>query len=100
LKLTGIDNYSIAYRLHASKRMFEREVYNEDIEHVLKYGEIIESYDDDYPLPSMLINGMTQNNRALHLVVAVNHNTNEIIIITVYEPNSFKWLDNFSRRIK
>lgn len=100
MKLTGVDNYSIAYRLHASKRMFEREVYNEDIEYVLKYGEIIESYDDDYPLPSMLINGMTKNNLALHLVVATNTDAKEIIIITVYEPNPFKWLDNFSRRIK
>ena len=100
MKLTGIDNYSIVYRLHTSKRMFEREVYNEDVEYVLKHGEIIESYDDDYPLPSMLINGMTRHNRALHLVVAVNTDAKEIIIITVYEPNPFKWLDNFSRRIK
>lgn len=100
MKLTGIDGYSFAYRLHASKRMFERDVYNDDVEYVLKHGEIIESYDDDYPLPSVLINGTTKNNRALHLVVAVNHDAKEIIIITVYEPNPFKWLDNFSRRIK
>lgn len=100
MKLTGIDNYSIAYRLHASKRMFEREVYNDDVESVLKRGRIIESYDEDYPLPSVLINGTTRNNRALHLVVAVNHEAKEIIIITVYEPNPLKWSDNFSRRIK
>ena len=100
MKLTGVDDYSILYRLHASKRMFEREVYNDDVECVLKHGEIIEYYDDDYPLPSMLINGTTKNNRALHLVVAVNHDAKEIIIVTVYEPNQFKWFDNFSRRIK
>jgi len=100
MKLTGIDDCNVAYRLHASKRMFEREISNDDVENVLRNGEIIESYDDDYPLPSMLINGMAKNGRALHLVAAINADKKEIIVITVYEPNLFKWLDNFSRRIK
>lgn len=62
------------------------------------HGEIIERYDDDYPLPSLLINGCLTNNRPLHLVVAVNETEKQLIIVTVYEPNPIIWLNNFTRR--
>ena len=98
MKLTGVEDYKIAYRLHASERMFAREISVKDVEYLLKQGEIIERYDDDYPLPSLLINGYTTNNRPLHLVVAVNETEKQLIIVTVYEPNPIIWLNNFSRR--
>jgi Domain of unknown function (DUF4258) len=98
VKLTGIENYSIAYRLHASERMFEREIDDNDVEYLLTAGEIIERYDDDQPLPSVLINGCTSNKRPLHAVIAINEQEKQLIVITVYEPNPIKWLNNFSRR--
>lgn len=98
MKLIGVEDYKIAYRLHTSKRMFEREISDNTVEAVLKNGEIIERYEDDYPLPSVLINGITENNRPLHLVVAINHNDKQLIIVTVYEPNPMKWLNDFARR--
>jgi len=98
MKLVNIDNYQIVYRLHASKRMFERQIDNNDVEQILRNGKIIERYDDDYPLPSLLINGLTKNQRPIHLVAAINEHEKRLIIVTVYEPNSTKWLDNFSRR--
>jgi len=98
VKLTEVENFEIVYRLHASKRMFEREISDDDVEFLLKNGEIIERYDDDYPLPSLLLNGFTVNKRPLHLVVAVNRDEKRLIIVTVYEPNLLKWLDDFSRR--
>lgn len=98
MKLTEIENFEIVYRLHASKRMFEREISVDDVEYLLKNGKIIERYDDDYPLPSLLLNGFSVNKRPLHLVVAVNRDEKRLIIVTVYEPNLLKWLDNFSRR--
>jgi hypothetical protein len=98
MKLTGVENYKIAYRLHATERMFAREISNEDVEYLLRHGEIIERYDDDYPLPSLLINDYTPNKRPLHLVVAINEQEKQIIVITAYEPNPIKWLNNFSRR--
>ena len=98
MKLTSIDDYKIIYRLHALERMFARKISDKDVEYLLKQGEIIELYDDDYPLPSMLINGNMSNNRPLHLVVAVNKDEKKLIIITIYEPNPLKWLNNFSRR--
>ncbi len=98
MKLTEVENFEIVYRLHASKRMFEREISDDDVEFLLKNGEIIERYDDDYPLPSLLLNGFAVNKRPLHLVVAVNRDEKRLIIVTVYEPNLLKWLDDFSRR--
>lgn len=98
MKLTGVEDYKIAYRLHASERMFGREISAKDVEYLLKNGDIIEHYDDDYPLPSVLINGYAANNRPLHLVVAINEHEKQLIIVTVYEPNPMKWLNNFSRR--
>ena len=51
MKLTGVEKYKIAYRLHATERMFAREISDKDVEYLLMHGEIIERYDDDYPLP-------------------------------------------------
>jgi len=80
--------------------MFQRDIHENDIEHILTNGEIIERYDEDFPLPSMLINGLTSKKRPLHLVLSVNHSEQKVIIITSYEPDSLKWSDNFSRRLK
>ena len=78
--------------------MFTREISDKDVEYLLRHGEIIEHYDDDYPLPSLLINGYTDHKRPLHIVVAINQQEKQSIVITVYEPNPIKWLNNFSRR--
>lgn len=59
MKLNNVENFEIVYRLHASKRMFEREISDDDVEYLLKNGEIIERYEDDYPLPSLLLNGFS-----------------------------------------
>lgn len=98
MKLNNVEDFEIVYRLHASKRMFEREISDDDVEYQLKNGEIIERYDEDYPLPSLLLNGFSKNKRPLHLVVAINRDEKRLIIVTVYEPKPLKWLDNFSRR--
>jgi hypothetical protein len=98
--ITNLNDYDIEYRIHAARRMFQRDIYEDEVENIIKNGEIIEQYDDDFPLPSMLINGMTPKMRPLHMVLSVNYSEKKIIIITVYEPDSLKWTDNFSRRVK
>jgi hypothetical protein len=94
-----ISDYDIEYRIHATQRMFRRDIHEDDIEWVLKNGEIIERYDDDFPLPSLLINGQTSVKRPLHLITAINHTERKIIIITAYEPDALRWTDNFGRRL-
>ncbi len=84
------------YRVHAIERMFQRDIYESQVEEVIACGEIIESYKDDKPYPSFLIFGYA-NNIALHIVYAKDDDGN-IIIITVYKPNLIKWKNEFKTR--
>ena len=76
----------IIFRVHAVQRMFERKIDEEDVRHVIRTGETIEDYPADQPYPSRLILGR-RNRRPLHVVAAYNNDDDQIIIITVYEPD-------------
>ena len=65
---------------------------------ILAHGQVIERYDEDYPLPSALLNGLTLANRPLHVVVGINTNEQKLVVITTYEPDPLQWVDNFSQR--
>ena len=52
--------------------MFQRGIRAEDVEGVVREGEIVEDYKDDYPLPSFLLKGQTVVKQPLHVVVGVN----------------------------
>jgi len=78
--------------------MFQRDVNEVDVEHVVKSGEIIENYPDDQLYPSFLVLGYTDK-RALHVVYAKDEN-DTIIVITVYEPTLEKWLEDLKTRRK
>lgn len=94
----SLTEFDIEYRIHATRRMFQRDIHEDNVENILKFGKIIEKYDEDFPLPSALVSGVTSTNRPVHLVVGVNKSDQILVIITVYEPSSNKWTDNFSRR--
>jgi len=91
-------NFDIEYRVHSTRRMFERGISHEDIENLLTNGNMIEQYPDDYPLPSVLLNGHTLNNEPLHAVIAINKSESKLIVVTAYKPDANKWIDNFSKR--
>jgi hypothetical protein len=57
----------------------------------------IEDYPDDQPYPSRLVLGW-RGTRPVHVVVAQNLSDNELIVVTVYEPDSELWDHDFSRR--
>ncbi|MGD9970745.1 MAG: DUF4258 domain-containing protein [Sulfuricurvum sp.] len=84
------------YRTHAIERMFQRDVNEEDVEQVVKNGEIVEEYPADYPYPSFLVLGYC-GSRPLHVVFAKDE-TENIIVITVYEPTLEKWLEDLKTR--
>ena len=86
------------YREHAIKRMFERDIYEEDVEDTILNGEIIEEYPDDTPYPSFLALKMFP--KPLHVVFAKNSKDNEIIVITAYYPDKDKWSEDYKTRIK
>jgi len=71
-----------------------------EVEHVLMVGEIVEFYEDDYPLPSYLLKGQVGVNRSLHVVVGVTERERILIVITVYAPDLALWSNDFTRRKK
>lgn len=79
--------------------MFQRNIDDEEVEFILTNGQIIEQYDNDFPLPSLLLNGQTEAGRPLHVVVGIDLSEKKLIIITVYEPNPLLWIENLSRRL-
>jgi Domain of unknown function (DUF4258) len=88
---------TVVYRVHAIRRMFEREIAEADVQKALSEGEQIAAYPDDVPYPSRLLLGWC-GSRPLHVVVAYNTQDDEQIVITVYEPDPVQWEDGFRRR--
>jgi hypothetical protein len=92
-------NRRIIFRIHAIQRMFERRVSYENVQQVLRSGEMIEDYSDDMPAPGGLISGR-RGNRPLHVVMAENTTEDELVVITVYEPDPSQWKPHFRSRKK
>ena len=92
-----MDSEELVFRVHAIHRMFEREISEEDVRDVLETGKTIEFYPDDEPYPSRLVLGWSAT-RPIHVVVADNQDQDEVIVITVYEPDPDLWGPGFSER--
>lgn len=80
---------SIVITQHSRKRMSERGIVLADVMGTIKNGEIIEQYPDDFPFPSCLILGSTNDSRPLHVVASVNEDM--IYLITAYFPDAESW---------
>jgi sulfur transfer protein SufE len=78
--------------------MFERKISAEEIRYVLETGDVIEEYPEDTPYPSRLILGCYKS-RFVHVVAADNTSDEEIIVITVYEPDPSEWDPDCRKRI-
>ena len=79
--------------------MFARRIAEENVRWVLEHGETIEDYSDEMPFPSRLMLGR-RGERPLHVVVAENTKEGELVVITVYEPDSSQWKSGFKGRKK
>ncbi len=88
---------TLVYRLHAVQRMIERGISDGDVRQVLANGKEIENYSFAQPYPSRLLLGWC-GARPIHVVVADNKADNEVIIVTVYEPDLDRWESGFERR--
>ena len=88
---------SIIFRMHAVQRMFARQVSVENVRQVLQSGEMIEDYSAEMPAPGGLMLGQP-GRRPLHVVMAENTQADELVVITVYEPNPAQWKPGFRDR--
>lgn len=92
----------VKFTQHAVKEMADEEfgeVLRIEVLEALEQGEIIETYQEDWPIASCLIYGRTKKDRPLHVVCAPVKEEKILVIITVYEPDPKKWID-FRRRTK
>lgn len=86
----------VVWREHALQRMRERNILRDSVKEGIFSGEIIERYPEDYPVPSCLILGYTEQVTPIHVVCSVFEGM--ACIITTYIPNKDKWEDDFKTR--
>ena len=91
-----IKNKKIRWTNHVMIRLLQRNISQNDVEHALLNGEIIEEYEDDYPYPSCLVYGINSKNQVLHIVCASNEE--ELWIITAYYPDNIEWENDLKTR--
>lgn len=86
----------IIWRNHILVRMRNRGIKINDVINCIRTGDIIETYENDYPYPSVLIAGCTENSKHIHVVCAEGQGM--IWMITSYYPDSNEWLDDMRTR--
>jgi hypothetical protein len=99
---TAFKQNRVYYSRHALQEMRNDEfgrIFENDVFEAVLSGEIIQKYPEDKPFPSILVFGVTKENRPIHMVCAYNSSENLLIIITVYQPDPNLWI-NFKRRQK
>ncbi len=87
----------LVFRVHALRRMFQRQISETDVKQALRVGKKIEDYPKDEPYPSYLVLCFI-NHRPIHIVAADNKDDQVTIIITAYEPESDRWDKAFEKR--
>ena len=80
---------------HGRRRFEERGILIGDIGNVITSGKIIEQYEDDFPFPSCLILGKSDE-KNIHVVASID--SGFIYIITAYYPSADKWENDFRTR--
>ncbi len=88
-------NNKIRWTKHILTRMAQRNIAIDDIKSAISNGEIIEDYPDDYPDPSCLILGFS-NNIPIHVVCGIHDD--ELWMITSYIPTHDEWMDDHKTR--
>lgn len=86
----------IALTKHARQRLAERKITIDDIVNGIDTGEVIKQYEDDKPLPSCLVLGLSVNNKYIHVVVS--NDEEYVYIITAYYPDPQLWSEDFKTR--
>ena len=91
-----VNSKAVRLTEHIIFRLKQRNIDISSVKNVLLNGEIIERYEDDYPHPSCLVLGISENNTPLHVVCGVGET--EIWLITSYYPNLIEWENDYKSR--
>lgn len=94
-----VSSNSIEWRKHVFERMLERDISRSDVNEVLMNGEVINNYPKDKPFASALFFKVV-NGRPLHVVAAIDRESQKVYIITAYEPSLEIFKKDFKTRRK
>ena len=83
---------------HADEEAADDRLTFDEIYFSVFLGEIIENYPDEKPYPRCLIYGQTFGGEPVHSVWAYNRENQWAVLITVYRPDSFRWINWRNRR--
>jgi len=78
---------------HADEEAFDDDLTYEKIYSSVIQCEVIEDYVNDKPYPSCLIFGKNFSGEPIHRVWAYNLDNQWAVLITVYRPDSERWVD-------
>lgn len=92
-----IKRFDYVYSLHVFQKLRLIDLGLAEFEQLLGHGEVIEEILDS-PEEAREIVLLVDWTRPLHLVVAVDSGQQEERLVTVYEPRSAEWDDEFKRR--
>jgi hypothetical protein len=95
----GMKCLSLHFSRHALERMFQRGIPPDALSALLDKGEIIASYADDQPYPSVLMLGWFES-KPVHAVIAKDPLSAACQVITVYRPDPMLWDAAFKSRKK
>lgn len=81
----AVNSGQILWKKHTLERMLERGISRHQVKLALLNGQLIESYPDDYPIPSVLLAAFLPE--PLHVVVAFDELSRQCHVITAYRPD-------------
>jgi len=91
----------VYYTRHARCEMEADEfgrILDAEVHQAILAGEVIQEYAGDTPYPSVLLLGVTRQDRPLHVVCAYDVEERRAYVITVYQPDPARWIDFRTRR--
>ena len=91
--INAIRNSRVRITDHADEEAVDDCLSYEEIYFSVTYGEVIENYPSDKPYPSCLILGKNFSDEPIHSVWGYNPENLWAVLITVYRPDSERWID-------
>ncbi len=87
----------VLWTYHVNMRLAGRFIPRESILGAIETFELVEAYPSDKYLPSYLVLGRIGTD-ALHVLVAVDLEGDNVRIVTAYRPDSGEWQDDLKTR--
>ncbi len=88
----------IFWSYHSNMRLQSRFISREEVLKSVKNCEIIESYPNDFPLPSCLCLSSDHKSNSIHYVIGMDKVSQNIRFVTIYRPDPNKWKTGFRER--